>query len=61
MDLRQLNCLDGLLVDGLQKEEGDRQRPKIYLARTAGGKNRAHHQYKKNIAMADRLVILYPA
>ena len=22
--------------------------PKIYQARTAGGKNRAHHKYKKN-------------
>ena len=28
---------------------------------TSGGKNRAHHKYKKNIAMTDCLVILCPA
>ena len=37
--------------------------PKIYYARTAGGKkpNQAHYKYIKNIAMTHSLVILYPA
>ena len=34
---------------------GNSLRPKIYQARTAGGKKQAHHKYKKNIAMTDCL------